>query len=129
MLRNVKNPHYVPGNGLIEVPFAFVSVAGPISKKKLMLANEMLKDWQLKLEKKVKVKDGECRFYQPSTQNVELRTFFGHMSKCHDWQFSETELRGFKGSLTGVIQEMYAQRLEKFVSIALSLFYQNTFYI
>ena len=118
MLQNVRNPQFVVGNGSPEVPFAFPSVAGIPSRKKLLLADAMLCDWQLNLKKKVDVKDGECPFYQPSTQNVELRTFFGHMSKHHDWQFSDSELKGFKGSLYGVIQEMYAQRLEKYVSFA-----------
>jgi len=118
MLKSVKNPQFVVGNGSPEVPFAFPSVAGIPTRKKLHLANAMICDWQLNLRKKGVVKDGECPYYQPSTQNVELRTFFGHMSKHHDWQFSDNELKGFEGSLYGCIQEMYAQRLEEFVSFA-----------
>jgi len=118
MLKTVKNPQFVVGNGSPEVPFAFPSVAGIPTRKKLHLANAMICDWQLNLRKKGVVKDGECPYYQPSTQNVELRTFFGHMTKHHDWQFSDSELKGFEGSLYGCIQEMYAQRLEEFVSFA-----------
>ena len=124
MLKNVKNPQFVVGNGSSVVPFAFVAVSGFPSRKKLMLANAMLIDWQINLRKKTTKKDEVCPFYQPSTQNVEMRTFFAHMAKMHDWQFSESELKGYKGSLTGVIQEIYAQRLEKYVSICLTFFYR-----
>ena len=57
-----------------------------------------------------------CPFYQPSTQNVELRTFFAHMARTHNWQFNENDLKGFTGSLDAVIAELYDQRLKKYVS-------------
>ena len=128
MLRSVKNPQFVVGNGSSVVPFAFVAVSGSPSKKKLMLANAMLIDWQINLRKKNTKNDEVCPFYQPSTQNVEMRTFFAHMAKMHDWQFSEAELKGYKGSLTGVVQEMYAQRLEKYVSICIFFFMNYKLY-
>jgi len=112
MLALVPNPNRL---GEREVPFCFVAVSGQVSPNKIYLANAMVVDWQLRL-KKVKVKEGECPWYQPSTQAVNLRTFFAHMSKCHNWQFSEVNLKDFTGALDGVLKAEFARRFLEWVS-------------
>lgn len=66
-------------------------------------------DWKINLKKNHLKMDEVCLYYHPSTQNVELRTVLGHMNKMHNWQFSEKYFSGYKGNLSGVVQEFYEQ--------------------
>ena len=117
LLVEVKNPNYTPGNSFSKtVPRAFVAVAGERSRAKLMLCNALVVDHQVNLKKIRKLKTDEFEYYHPSTQAVELRTFFAHMNTMHDWRYTEKDLSGFKGSLQGVMKEVFAQRLKKYVS-------------
>ena len=55
MLKEVKNPNYIPTLcASTTVPRAFVEVSGVSTQPKLMLANAMIVDWQIDL-KKVKI--------------------------------------------------------------------------
>ena len=117
MLEPVKNPSSL---GSAEVPFCFVACSGITSQQKILLGNGMLVDWQLNLTKK-KFKEGECPWYQPSTQGTNLRTFFGHMSKCYDWKFSEKDLKNFEGCLDGVLKIEFDRREKEWVSATTKL--------
>ena len=39
----------------------------------------------------------------------------------HDWRMTEKDLSGFKGSLAGVMEKIFEQRQEKYVSHILYL--------
>ena len=81
-----------------------------------MLCNALVVDHQVNLKKIRKLKTDEFEYYHPSTQAVELRTFFAHMNTMQDWRYTKKDLSGFKGSLQRVMKEVFAQRLKKYVS-------------
>ena len=117
MLVEVDNPYF---NGtstehLEKVPLAFTEVSGAISPLKTQLANSMLVDWMLTV-KKEKSQDDVCEFFQPSTQNLMLRTFFPFMSRVHNWKFTTSSFSNFEGCLSGVMKSIYEQRRVLFVS-------------
>jgi len=113
MLEMIENPNK---GGATEVHRVFVVCAGYPTRNKVMVANAMVVDWQLSLMKK-KVKPNECPWYQPSTQGTDLRTFFGHMAKYHDWQISDVDLKGFDGALDGVLKTEFQRREKEWVSV------------
>ena len=125
MLEPTSNPNFIAGekNSTKEVAMAFVAIAGEKTSQKLRLANAMFCDWQLnlKMKKKKRKKADEnfsdpCPFYQPSTQNMELRAFFGRLKKHHNFKFRQEDFSGFHGSLNGMMEEIYEQRVEQYVS-------------
>ena len=75
------------GPGTYEkAPLILLAIGGEKSNEKLQLANLSLIDWQAATRKKANTKkkplganttdcDDLCPWYQPSTQNVHLRTF------------------------------------------------------
>ena len=98
------------------VPLAFVAGSGTKTKVKIELVNTILRDWQVDLVMKRKPKPGEektCPYYSPSTQNKMLWTFYAHMNKEHDWDYTENDFKGWKGCVDRVLAE---QRFEKYVS-------------
>ena len=122
-LAKVENDWYsesVAGRDRSEyVPYAFVAMSGDVTQVKLELTNAMLCDWQVNLVLKRQPKAGgdkSCPYYNPSTQNKMLRTFYAHMKKEHGWQYTENSFKGWKGCVDGVLAEIYAQWLEKYVS-------------
>ena len=118
MLEMVENPNK---RSATEVHRVFVVCSGPPTRNKVMVANAMVVDWQLSLKKK-SVKENECPWYQPSSQGTDLRTFFGHMAKYHNWQISDVDLKGFDGSLDGVLKTEFQRREKEWVSELFILF-------
>ena len=117
LLEPVPNPFKKTGRAESKtVPLLFVEVGGDLNQMKISLANRAICDWQIRLKKKKKPKEGECPFYQPSTQSMELRSFFGHMSRQYHWQITAKSLTGFDGALCHVMGEVYSQREEIWVS-------------
>jgi len=125
MLELVPNPNYVAGDVETEeeVCRVFVEISGPKTPVKQRLTNKMLVDWQFHLEmknkKKKKMEDGSikiCPFYQPATQNVELRIFLGRLKKYHSFDMVESDFAGYTGSLTSVMEQVYQERYKKYVS-------------
>ena len=115
MLEMEKNSNKVRVRSSDEVPTAFSTCAGTPNQVKILLANAMIVDWQLNLRKK-KFDEHECPFYQPSTQSVGVRTFFGHMKKYYDWQINENDLKNFPGSLDAVLKKEFQRREKEWVS-------------
>lgn len=97
------------------MPLAFVLLSGNVTHDKIMLCNNMVVDWQVRIKKK-KFKEGDCPWYQPNTQAVLFRTFISHMGKKHSWNIGESDLKGFEGCLNAVLKETFAQRYETWVS-------------
>ena len=118
VLKAVKNPHYNPfdHNSQEFVPLAFVICSGRRDTKKIHLANAMLVDFNVHLKLKRLNKDKTCPYYMPSSHHVKMRYLMGRLSNYHGWEIGESDLKGFKGSLAGVMQELYAEREKKFVS-------------
>ena len=135
MLQLVKNPQYRGRTGknasAIEyVPRCFLTLGGDLTAEKIDLANQMIRDWQLGLKKKVKKKtnkkkinidekdekEEECPYYQPLTQSAELRMFFGHMKHFYYWQFTMKTFKGFEGSVSATAKQIFNQRYEEWVS-------------
>jgi hypothetical protein len=120
MLEEVPNPFYtgLTNDQAKMVPRAFTAVAGEKTPIKLQLANAMLVDWQLN-DKKVNSGSKDfsgCPYYQPSTNNGRIRSFFGFMSKYHDWKYTTGCFVNFEGCLSGVISTLYEQRRNEYVS-------------
>ena len=119
-LKMVENPFFCPTQaGSLrpkEVPHAYVLVAGDKSQHKREMINAMVVDWQVDL-RKTKLKKGQtCPFYSPVTQNGIVRTFFAFMKDNHGWQYTDTDFRGFTGSLNSVLSVLYDERFQQFVS-------------
>ncbi len=116
MLVPIKNPFHQDRFSKEEyIPRILYEMSGPRNRKKKDLANRVLVDWQCSTRRK-KVKEGECPFYQPATQNIQLRTFMAKLKDCYSFEFSLVDFKKFKGSLGSVVKELYSQRLEEWVS-------------
>jgi hypothetical protein len=125
LLEEVPNPQYT---GLDKqhsetIPKAFLVVSGALDPMKVKLCNFMLVDWQINLKKKRVKKSDPFEWYQPSTQSMQFRTFLSHMKTMHNWKFDATNFSKFEGCLNGVINTIYEQRRQEFVSDILFLFY------
>ena len=120
MLKKVKNPFHnrFLGNSSPYVHRIFVEMSGRPTNDKKALINQALVDWQVALRKKKEVADEEkeCPFYQPSTQNLELRTFFGVMKDHYNFHYVLKDFNKFQGSLGGVLSKLYQARVQKYVS-------------
>ena len=117
----IDNPWKVIPSSRDKIPQLFQTVSGLPNTEKIHIANNAVVDWQMNLKKKrVSSTDTNDRksipFLQPSVQNRTLRDFFSHMAKMYNWQFTQSDLSGFEGSLAGVLKELYKQRLAEFVS-------------
>lgn len=120
----VPNPQYtgLDNDHAETIPKAFKVVSGTVNSLKLKLANKMLVDWQLNVEKKRIKESDPFPYYQPSTQSMHLRTFFHYMSVFHGWEFGASHFTNFEGCLNGVINTIYEQRFQKYVSVILFYF-------
>ena len=108
-------------NGQTVPVVLFVQIGGDLTHDKICLANKALCEWQVRLRMKKKPKDGECPFYQPSMQSMELSSFFGHMARKYDWEITEKDLSGFDGALSCVMEEVYMQLEKIWVSHIISI--------
>ena len=55
-----------------------------------------------------------CPYYQPSVQNVRLRTFFAVTRERYDWQYSfETDF-SFTGGVVPFLKALYLKRSKDF---------------
>ena len=120
VLELVPNPNPTVGRRAMskEVPRCFVELSGQITNDKINLLNGMLVDWQMR-HKKCKVKDGECPWFQPGTQNLNIRAFLAHMAKNYNWNYTKRDFENSEGSLNAVMTSIYNDRLEKWVRIFL----------
>ena len=116
-LEKVKNPFYTVGRGNCEAMIArvFIMMHGYTNEVK-ELSNRVIVDWQCVMKKK-KYKEGECPYYSPAVQNMLLRVFFAIMKDRYNFQFVIGDFKKFKGSLSGVMRELYAQRRKDWVSL------------
>ena len=121
------------GPGTYEkAPMILIAIGGEKDNDKLQLANLSLIDWQAATRKKVnpqgkkREKDDPCPWYQPSTQNVHLRTFFGTVQRVFGWQFQQSDFN-FSAGLNGFIKDLYACRERTYgkVSSNLKLFQKS----
>ena len=121
LLVEVANPQYtgLDNHHSKTIPKAFEIVSGALDPMKVKLANCMLVDWQINLKKKRVKKSDPFEWYQPSTQSMQLRTFLSHMKTRHNWKFDACHFMKFEGCLNGVINTIYEQRRQLFVSICL----------
>ena len=111
-------------------PKILIVLGGDKNGDKLQLANFSLIDWMAATKKKAKKKktvakknknetdeDGcdidLCPWYQPSTQNQHLRTFFGTVQRVFGWQFQQSDFN-FNSGLNGFIKDLYALREKEF---------------
>ena len=76
----------------------------------------MLVDFNVHLKLKCLNRGKTCLYYMLSSHCVKLHYLMGRLSNYHGWEIGESDLKGFKGSLAGVMQELYAEREKKYVS-------------
>ena len=104
----VKMPH----GEAATVPLFVKVLAGEKSQAKLELTNKILIDWQVVTKKKGV--SSKCPWYQPSTQAMRLRTFFGSMNKSFLWKMKlEEDFTGEK-MVSAVLAALFAKRLKKY---------------
>ena len=110
------------GPSFSTAPYILVEIGGEKTPIKTQLANLSLIDWMAASQKKVvkapktkgkKLKLGGIPYYQPSTQNQRLRTFFGTVSRVFTWQYDLCDFN-FNRGLNGFIKDLYAKREKEF---------------
>ena len=117
MLTHVANPFRLDRNSPKEIPALFLMCSGKENYGKRKLANLALIEWQGRTRMKIAKDDSKLIWYQPSTQNQRLRTFFGTMCQRFDWQFTLNSFT-FVGGLDGFLKALYSLRLEKFSDVS-----------
>ena len=117
-----------------QAPRILIAIGGQKDNDKLQLANLSLIDWQAVTMKKKQQKsiksdkddddanapdngDDPCPWYQPSTQNVHLRTFFGTVQRIFGWQFQQSDFN-FNAGLNGFIKDLYAAREKEYGKVS-----------
>ena len=120
MLTPVANPFRLDRNSPKEIPALFLMCSGKENYGKRKLANLALIEWQGRTRKENVKDDSKLIWYQPSTQNQRLRTFFGTMCQWFDWQFTLNSFTFVRG-LDGFLKALYSSRLKKFADVSLSL--------
>ena len=119
----VKNQNYVPGPSAKKmVPKLFSILSGSKTKAKIQLCNLLLVDWQMDVKLATKVKEGDCPWKQPSTQNTEFRSFLSHMNKKYGWEYKDSDFKNFEGAVNGVLSNLYKERQVKWVSTLVLIF-------
>ena len=98
-----------------KIPRVFKAFSGNLTKDEIQIFNMMLVDWQLGL-KKEKVKDGECPWYQPSSQRKDYFTFWGRLKRAYGFQCSDKDFKDFDGSVWNVMSDEMEKRYEEWVS-------------
>ena len=86
-----------------------------LTEDKIQIFNLMLVDWQISL-KKEKVKDGECPWYQPSTQRKDYFTFWGMMNRTYKVKATVNDFQRFDGSVWKVMGAEIKKREKEWVS-------------
>lgn len=126
MLELIPNPFTMIGAGEREpeIPRLIVAISGDREPCKQELANRAFCCWQTRA-KKAKCAEGECPFYQPSSQNMELRTLIGKLKAKYNFKYVLGDFNQFPGSLGSVLKALYSQRLEEWVSNELSMAMDN----
>ena len=115
MVELVDNPIKV-GNPSPKVARVFVALAQRTNATKV-LANNILCEWQIQLKMKKPNQETKCPWYQPAVQSMRLRGFLSRLKTRYGWQMSyEDDFRGYEGSLSAVLKQLYREREQKWVS-------------
>jgi hypothetical protein len=117
MLSPVANPFRLDRNSPNEIPALFLMCSGKENYGKRSLANLALIEWQGRTRMKNVKGDSKLIWYQPSTQNQRLRTFFGTMCQRFDWQFTLNSFL-YAGGLDGFLKALYSSRLQKYADVS-----------
>ena len=103
--------------------------SGTTANPKLHLLNQILIDWQALTKKKRSTRknnknnknnknedepEPECPYYQPSVQNVHIRTFFALMEEHYGWHYSLESDFTFSGGLFASLKQLYAKCHEEY---------------
>ena len=110
------------GNEPLCVERIFVILSNEPNTQKKHLANMLLCEWQADLKMKNPDPDTKCPYYQPSSQNTMIRTFFSAMKRHHDWVLGYDDFKGFGGSLSALLKVKYDKRAAKYVSTSRCLY-------
>jgi hypothetical protein len=73
-------------------------------------------EWQPNMKMKNPDPETKCPYYQPSSQNTKIRTFFSAMKCHHDWVLGYDDFKGFEGSLGALLKDKYEEKAAKYVS-------------
>ena len=125
------------GPSFTTAPFILVEIGGEKNPTKTQLANLSLIDWMAASQKKCfkpikqkgkKLKQGGFPYYQPSTQNQRLRTFFGTASRLFTWQYDICDFN-FNCGLGGFLKDLYAKREKEFGKVITKYFLFHVIYL
>ena len=94
------------------IPKCFISLGGEKTQPKLVLASNLL--WKLfKTIPDTEVKEGDCPFLEPGTENTYLGSLLAVMKEEYDWRFSCDKDFKFEGGLESRLQLLRAERADK----------------
>ena len=127
LLEEVPNPFAtsrdVAASGMI--PLLYVVVSGKKAEEdrdSLDLVNRVMVDF-VRVYKKDRPKKGfTCPYYEPSSTMTSLRSLFAYLTVACGWLICLDDLRGFNGSLDAVLTDLFAKRVEEYVSKCLQVF-------
>ena len=115
MVELVDNPIKV-GNPPPRVARVFVALAQRTNATKV-LANKILCEWQIQLKMKQPNPETKCPWYQPVVQNMRFHGFLSRLKTRYGRQMSYADdFRGYEGSLSAVLKQLYREREQKWVS-------------
>lgn len=101
------------------IPLLYVVVSGKKPEEDrdcLDLVNRVMVDF-VRVYKKDRPKKGStCPYYEPSSTMTSLRSLFAYLTVACGWLICLDDLRGFNGSLDAVLSDLFAKRVEEYVS-------------
>ena len=97
------------------LPRVLKAFSGKLERNEIEIFNHMLVDWQISLQKE-RVKDGECPWYQPSTQRKDYFTFWGALNRHYGFKSQWSDFKKFDGSVWRVMGAEIKKREKKWVS-------------
>ena len=118
MISNICRSFLFLFKGETSAPRILVQLGGEKNSQKLLLANKAIIDWMGTMKKKSgNGKSVKCEWYQPSTQNQRLRSFFSSVTKRFDWRYGTPDF-SFTGGLVGFLKTMYLKRHTEYKKVS-----------
>ena len=114
LLKLVDNPFR---RGPPKIPQLYKVISGrpETDSEALQLVNRVMVDWVL-VYKKVRIKEGECPYYSPSSTMTAIRSLFAYLGKACGWVIAYNDLKGFDGCLDAVLENLFDTNQETYVS-------------
>ena len=117
LLRTVK--HTYPDGEKKQAAKILVLLGGPKTTEKVQIANKAIVLWQRHTQKKKMTNN--FVWYQPTTQNQRMRTFFSCVQSLYGWEM-KLETFDFTGGVIPECNKLYRQRYKTFGKVSFVFF-------